>query len=152
MIRWAHLIGRLLFGGFFLFNGVNHFAQTTQLAAYAASHGVPSPELAVLASGVLLLLGGLSVLLGFLPRVGLVLLTVFLVPVTLAMHAFWNVADAQARVMEMVQFMKNVALVGATLGWMAVPVPWPHALDDALRRRSASFARWVRLDRPAHQA
>src|SRR5689334_3714062 len=58
------LLGRLLFGGFFLYNGINHFKQRKQLAQYAGSKNVPMAELAVTASGVALLGGGASILLG----------------------------------------------------------------------------------------
>jgi putative oxidoreductase len=151
MTNWTLLLGRLLFGGFFLFSGVNHLTEVKSLAGYAGSHGVPSPELAVVGSGLLILLGGLSVLLGVAPRVGLALIVLFLFPVTFVMHAFWSVADAQARMPEMINFMKNMALSGAALGLMAVPIPWPFSLDAFLRRRWPSWTRWTGFDRPAHQ-
>ena len=151
MAKWTLLLGRLLFGGFFLFSGINHLTQVKSLAGYAGSYGVTSPELAVVVSGLLLLLGGASVVFGVAPRVGLALIVLFLVPVTFVMHAFWNVPDAQARMFDMVNFMKNMALTGAALGLMAVPVPWPFALDASIRRRWPSWMRWTSLDRPAHQ-
>lgn len=40
-------IGRLLFGGYFLFNGINHFVKRGMLVQYAGSKGAPNPELAV---------------------------------------------------------------------------------------------------------
>jgi putative oxidoreductase len=151
MTNWMLLVGRLLFGGFFLFSGINHVTAVDSLAGYAGSHGVPSPELAVVASGLLILLGGASVVLGVAPRVGLALIVLFLVPVTFVMHAFWSVADAQARMPEMINFMKNMALTGAALGLMAVPLPWPFSLDAFLRRRWPSWTRWTSFDRHAHQ-
>ena len=151
MAKWTLLFGRLLFGGFFLFSGINHLTQVRSLAGYAGSQGVASPEVAVAGTGVLLLLGGSSVLLGVAPRIGLALIVLFLVPVTFVMHAFWNVPDAQARMLDMVNFMKNMALTGAALGLMAVPIPWPFALDAFIRRRWPSWTRWTSFDRPAHQ-
>jgi putative oxidoreductase len=151
LLNWFLLVGRLLFGGFFLFSGINHFSRADMYAGYVGSHGVSSPEVAVLGTGVLLVLGGLSVLLGFAPRVGLALLVVFLVPVTYVMHAFWNIGDEQMRALEMVNFMKNMALTGAALGLMAVPVPWPLGIDALMRRRWPSWTRWTGFDRPAHQ-
>jgi len=50
---------------FFFMNGFNHFAQLNMMAGYAKSKGVPAPVLAVGGSGVLLFLGGLSLLLGY---------------------------------------------------------------------------------------
>lgn len=45
------LIGRILFGGFFLYNGINHFKNRNMLAQYAGAKNVPMPEAAVMASG-----------------------------------------------------------------------------------------------------
>jgi putative oxidoreductase len=151
MTSWILLVGRVLFGGFFLLSGINHLTRVGMYASYAGGHGVPSPALATVVTGVLLVLGGASVLLGFAPRVGLALIILFLVPVSFVMHGFWNIADPQAQAGEMVNFMKNMALAGAALGWMAVPVPWPLAIDVWMRRRTTSSSRPPRMDRPAHQ-
>src|SRR5688500_6262881 len=110
---WLLLVSRVVFGGFFVFSGVNHFTRLPSISGYVKDQGVPAPELAVLLSGVLLVLGGLSVLLGLLPRIGLTLLVVFLVPVTLIMHAFWNVSDPMRRQLEMGHFLRNFALAAA---------------------------------------
>ena len=74
----AFLVGRGIVGGFFLMNGFNHFAQLNMMAGYAKSKGVPAPALAVGGSGVLLFLGGLSLLLGYHPTIGVGLLVIFL--------------------------------------------------------------------------
>jgi uncharacterized membrane protein YphA (DoxX/SURF4 family) len=135
------LLGRLLFGGFFLFNGINHFMNLASLTAYATSRNVPMPQLAVAATGLLLVFGGLSVLAGFYPRVGLMLLVLFLVPTSVMMHPFWTMDDPQARMMEMTQFLKNMALTGAALGLMAVPVPWPASLRSTPKPKTGA-RRW----------
>jgi putative oxidoreductase len=66
-------------------------------------------------SGILALVGGLSVLLGYRARFGAFLLLLFLVPVTLIMHRFWGLSDPQMVMMQKANFMKNVSLIGATL-------------------------------------
>jgi len=131
---WVLLIGRVVFGGYFFYSGLNHFLQMKQMAAYAATHGVPAVMIPL--TGALLLIGGLHVLLGVMPRFGLSLLVAFLIPVTLIMHAFWLVPDPQQRMSEVVNFTKNAALIGACFGIMAVPVPWPYSVDAWLRRRT----------------
>ena len=103
-------IGRILFSLIFILSSLNHFKAST--AQYAASHGVPVPQVLVPLSGVLALLGGLSVLLGYKPRIGAWLLILFLIPVTLLMHNFWAVADPQMRQMQMINFMKNLSMLG----------------------------------------
>ncbi|MEV6655142.1 DoxX family protein [Streptomyces sp. NPDC051219] len=109
------LIGRILFVLLFLASALSHLTQTKPMAAYAASRGLPSPTAATLGSGVLLVVGGLSVLLGIWADLGALLLAVFLVPTALLMHAFWKETDAQAKQLEMIQFLKDMALAGAAL-------------------------------------
>ena len=109
------LIGRILFAALFVPAGVSHFMTADAMTGYAQSQGVPAPRAAVLGSGALMLLGGLSVLLGIWPDLGALLLTVFLVPTTLLMHAFWKETDPQAKQMQQIHFSKNVALIGASL-------------------------------------
>ncbi len=118
------LIGRLIFGGYFLMNAWNHFKNLEGLTGYAQSKGVPSARAAVFVGGVLLLLGGLGIVFGIAPEASLALLIIFLVPVSYKMHAFWRESDPAKRGMEKVQFTKNMALVGALLMLYAVSVPW----------------------------
>lgn len=128
----ALLAGRLLFGGFFVVSGLNHFTSRNELTGFAASQGVPLPELAVVGTGVLLLAGGASVLLGAWPRAGLALLVVFLVGVTPTMHAFWAIEDPVARAAQMGSFLKNLGLLGAALAMMALPTPWALSTGPTL--------------------
>jgi putative oxidoreductase len=127
-MNYLFLLGRILYGGFFLMNGIRHLTSVEQLAQYAASKGVPLPELAVVVTGLLLLAGGLSVLLGVWPTWGVLCLVVFLVPVTFIMHAYWADADAQMRMLDQVQFYKNMALLGAAIMLLEVPRPWRLSL------------------------
>jgi uncharacterized membrane protein YphA (DoxX/SURF4 family) len=78
------------------------------------------------------LAGGLSVLTGTKPRLGLAAIVGFLVPVTLQMHRFWEAEDPQARMNETIHFMKNMAIAGAALMLMQVPEPWPASVDKLL--------------------
>lgn len=121
------LLGRVLYGGYFFIMGVNHFRNTGALAGYAASKGVPSPALAVRGSGLLLLLGGAGVLLGAHTGLAVLALALFLVPVTFKMHAFWSVADPNMKMMDYVNFMKNLALLGGALMLLMIPGPWPYS-------------------------
>ena len=120
----AFLVGRLLFGGFFLMSGLTHITGREQMVPYAESKGIPAPTLAVVGSGVLLLVGGASVVFGILPTVGLAALVVFLVVVTPSMHDFWNAEDPNEQMTEQTQFLKNAALLGAAVALATVATPW----------------------------
>jgi putative oxidoreductase len=127
------LMGRLIFGAFFLYSGVHHFLDVSTLAAYAGAKGVPMPEVAVLMSGALLIVGALSILLGVMPRLGLACIIVFLLGVTPTMHGFWSVTDPQMRQTEMANFMKNLALMGSAMMMLMIPTPWAYSVEA--RRR-----------------
>jgi uncharacterized membrane protein YphA (DoxX/SURF4 family) len=98
------------------------------MTGYAQSKGVPAPKLAVIFTGLLLLLGGLSILTGYQTDAGLILLLVFFIPTTFMMHNFWKVEDQQMKMIEMINFMKNMALVGSLLMFFAIQKPWPFSL------------------------
>lgn len=106
-------IGRALFALIFITSVFGHF--TSGAIDSAAAHGVPFASILVPASGILALLGGLSVVLGYRARFGAFLLVLFLVPVTLIMHRFWGVADPQMAMLQRVMFMKNLSMIGGAL-------------------------------------
>lgn len=128
----AFLIGRLLFGGFFLVNGLNHLISLTSMAQFATAKGVPFAEVGVIVSGLLLLFGGFSIILGWRPDVGITALVFFLVLVTPVMHNFWDESGA-ARMADIAHFMKNVALAGGSLMLIAVPRPWIYSVERSSR-------------------
>ncbi len=121
------LAARAIFGSFFLYNGVNHFVNFREMKAYAESKGTPLAGLAVAGSGLMLIAGGVSVLAGVRPKIGSSLISTFLAGVSPTMHAFWKETDPQARMNEMINFTKNVALIGGALFAAATPEPWPVA-------------------------
>jgi uncharacterized membrane protein YphA (DoxX/SURF4 family) len=121
----ALVAGRALFGGYFLYNGLNHLTHRSELAGYARRKGVPAPDAAVTGSGLLILFGGLSLLAGLRPKAGAASIVAFLLGVSPVMHAFWRERDPDARAAEQVNFTKNMALVGAAFLAAAHPGPWP---------------------------
>lgn len=122
------LFGRILVGAYFLMMASNHLLNTQQMLGYAASKNVPMARLAVLGTGLLLLVGGLSVITGFQPVVGVIALSIFFLGVTPMMHNFWAIQDPQMRMMEMTQFTKNMALFGSALMFLAIQTPWALSL------------------------
>ena len=121
------LVGRILFAFLFLGSGFGHIMGRKAMAGYAAAKGVPSAELSVLGSGILILAGALMVLLGLWGDLGALFLLVFLVPTAFVMHAFWKETDAQAKQMEMISFNKDIALAG---GAIALFVLFAYAGSD----------------------
>jgi len=111
-----------------MMSGYNHFKNLGMLTGYAQSKGVPMPKAAVLLTGAMMFLGGLGILLGAYIELSVLLLSVFLVIATFQMHQYWKIPDQMARMGEEINFKKNLALLGALLIILAVPLPWAVAL------------------------
>jgi putative oxidoreductase len=124
----ALLVGRLLFGGLFVLNGLNHFRNRAAMTGYTAHKGVPAPAAATLVSGIWLLASGLSIVLGVRPHLGALMVAAFLLVVTPVMHNYWTVTDPTQRLGEFINFSKNMALLGAALMLLALPSPWPYSI------------------------
>jgi len=127
-MKATFLLGRILFGGFFLYNGINHFKNLKMMSQYAGAKKIPAPEAAIALSGTLLTIGGASILLGLKPKIGAAAIVAFLAGVSPSMHDFWNAADPQQRQSDMIHFMKNLALLGAALSLMGIEEPWPASV------------------------
>jgi putative oxidoreductase len=112
-MKYVLLLGRVLFSSIFILKSFDHF--TAKSIAHATSMGVPMPSLLCPLSGVIILLGGLSILLGYKARLGAWLLVIFLIPTTLMMHKFWTSEAGYSAMMEAYCFLKNLSMIGAAL-------------------------------------
>ena len=145
-MKAAFLLGRMIFGGFFLYGGIHHIQERKSMAQYSAAKNVPMPEIAVTATGVLLIVGGTSILLGVKPKWGTLAVMTFLGGVSPIMHDFWKQQDPNQRQNEQINFMKNMAMLGGALALMGVEEPWPASVPIAQPtaiERVKSFARNV---------
>jgi putative oxidoreductase len=133
----AFLVGRVILGAYYLMSAYHHFADVHMLARVTAGHGVPAPQAAVLVAGVLLAIAGVTLLLGVFPRVGVLAVVAFLLPVSFVMHPFWAEKNPALRMSDMINFTKNMALLGSALMFLAIPEPWPYSIRRrvGLRRR-----------------
>ena len=125
---YVTLLGRILFGGYFAYSGINHFTNFGALTTAAASKGIPLPEAGVVVSGLLLLAGGISIVLGLRPRLGALLPILFLVPAAITIHNFWVETDPMAAQLSLMLFLRNIAFTGALLMIAGIP-RWPLSLD-----------------------
>ena len=116
--RWsdiADLVGRIALASLFLMSGVDklfiHTAETIQLMQ---AYRVPLAGLLVYPSGVFELAAGLALAAGYRARLAALLLALFTAFVSPIFHAFWGVPADQA-VLQMIEFMKNLAIIGGLL-------------------------------------
>jgi putative oxidoreductase len=124
------LVGRFLFSVIFLLSGPTLFSSAS--AGYAASQGVPLANILVPVSGVLCILGSLSIILGYKARIGAAMIIVFLLPVTLVFHHFWTMADPGARENEMIEFLKNISMLGGAIV-ILIHGAGPYSLDSKIK-------------------
>ena len=136
------LIGRILFGGFFLMSGINHFAKLEAMTGYAKYKKLPAPKLGVLLSGLMLVLGGIYIILGFYTDLGLLLIAIFLVLAAVIFHNFWAETDATAKQNEMLGFMKDIALAGGALILFALVIKHGAELDFGWVISDENFSLW----------
>jgi len=103
----AELIGRILLATIFLISGLGKISAYAGTAGYMASMGVPGALLPlVIATEVL---GGLAIVLGYRTRITAFLLAGFTMLAALIFHH--NLGDQ----IQMIMFLKNVAITGAFL-------------------------------------
>ena len=107
------VFGRILFALIFVAAAPRHFSR--EGIQHAAELGVPMAAVLVPLSGLMALLGGLSIALGYRAELGAWMLIAFLIPVTFWMHAFWKASDPAAFHTQQAMFAKNLAMLGAAL-------------------------------------
>ena len=143
------LVARVLLSQIFIISGINHLLKWGGTIQYMTDKGMAMDSILgrsgvvfvhiMLAGAVtFLLVGGLSVLLGIRARGGALLLILFLIPVTLIFHDFWNEPKDPARMMQTVNFMKNTGLAGGLLMVLAFGSGALSLSGHLPKRRAAS--------------
>lgn len=128
-MEFFFLVARLLFSALFLSSGLGHLTNTDAMTQYAAGKNIIMPKVSVIITGLMLVFGGLSILLGLWVDIGALLLIIFLLPAAFMMHNFWAIEEPETRQNEQIHFMKDLALAGgAFFIWYlyvtAEYVPW----------------------------
>lgn len=114
-MRVIYGLGRFIFGGFFLYSGINHLTNTEALAGYAAAKNQADPRTKVQASGALLVASGASMAFGLKPGLGALGVIGFLAAATPQFHDFWTEEDPGQEQNQIIHFSKNLALIGAAI-------------------------------------
>jgi len=108
------MIARILFSLVFLVSGTFKVAAYSQIVQMAGAKGIPLPSIAIACAAAIELLGALAMLAGFKARIVAWIWIVYLIPVTLTFHHFWNMTGME-RQDNMVHFLLNLALMGGLL-------------------------------------
>jgi putative oxidoreductase len=107
-------IGRALLGALFFISGIAKITGFSYVAGWMAGSGVPAANLLLAITIGIEVGGGLMLITGYRSRWAAIAIALFLVPVTLVFHGFWN-ADAAGFQNQLTQFLKNLAILGGML-------------------------------------
>jgi putative oxidoreductase len=128
------VLSRVMIAAIFLMSAVgNKIPKFNDVANLMASEGVPLPQIALAGAIVFLVAGSLSVIAGFKTRSGAAMLLVFLVLATYFFHDFWNFRG-QEQQLQMIQFMKNISLMGTML-FLIANGPGAMSLDGRTKSK-----------------
>lgn len=126
------LIGRILLALIFIVSGFGKLTNYAATEAYMASAGLPMVGLLLPLTILVELGGGLLIALGLITRVVAIVMFLFLVPVSLVFHHFWDLPAAQA-MGQQIHFLKNLSIMGGML-LLAYAGPGSWSLDARRRR------------------
>jgi putative oxidoreductase len=138
------VVGRLLLCTIFVLSAVgNQIPHFSDMVRIMNSAGVPAPQLLLVGAIAFLVVGGLSVIVGYKARIGAALLLTFLVLASYYFHPFWKL-EGQAQQEQMIHFMKNLSMMGAML-FLIANGSGPMSVDSLLSRRvKAPAEEWAR--------
>lgn len=109
-------VGRFCLVAIFLMSVVaQHILQFNASQAMMEKEGIPNAQLMLVGAIAFLILGGLSVFLGFWARLGATLIAVFLVLTMFYFHDFWTFSDPSEQKQQMIHFFKNLSMLGGML-------------------------------------
>ncbi len=116
------LLGRILIAVIFLLSGFGKLTAISGTAGYFGAMGLPVPTVTAIVVGLIELLGGLAILVGFQTRITAWGLAIFTIATALVAHTGW--ADQN----QMIHFLKNLAITGGFLV-LASSGPGAYSID-----------------------
>ena len=128
--RIAPLIGRLAIAWLFLSEAWTMINSWDGTVTLMQMKHLPAAPLLLLIALTVMILGGVSIALGFHTRHGALLLFGFTVIVSVAMHDYWKLSEAADRAADSEIFFRNVAIAGGLLLLMGMGAG-PFAIDNA---------------------
>ncbi len=122
---------RICLSGIFIIAGAEAFKVPGPRTQMVEGAGIPEPETAVKINGATMVLGGILLALGIVPKAAAGTLIGTMIPTPLVGHAFWNEKEPTAQSMQRVQFLKNLGLIGGLLWIIAEASEEEHAKNHA---------------------
>ena len=114
---------RLLLSGIFIVGGWGAFSKPGGRPKLVAAAGIPQPERAVVLNGAVMILAGILLSLGIAPKIAAALLIGSMIPTTIVGHPFWKEVSGAEYEKQLLQFLKNLGLIGGLLMILTEKVP-----------------------------
>jgi putative oxidoreductase len=108
------LLGRFGLATIFLLSGIGKFLDYDNVAGFMASKELGYIPVLLICAALIEIAGALGLIVGLKTRWVAALLFLYLIPVTILIHNFWQ-ADAAAFEMQRINFLKNLAIMGGLL-------------------------------------
>jgi putative oxidoreductase len=121
------VVGRILIALMFILAGYGKLTNIAGTAGYIASAGLPMASVLAVVVGLLELVGGIAIVIGFQTRWAALALGLFTLAASVLFHKFWAVAADQAFVQQLM-FMKNLSVAGG-LFFVAAMSAGPASVD-----------------------
>lgn len=128
------LVGRVVLAWFFLSEAYARAGAWDANVSLMTMLGIPVPQLLFVLALIAMILGGLSLLLGFHARHGAILLFGFTIVATVLMHDYWHIKNAVARAADYEIFARNVAIAGGLLIVIGLGAG-PFAIDNRQKQK-----------------
>jgi len=127
------LLGRIMITALFLFAAYNKITEFSVYQERMSGAGMPVTGLLLVGTIAFLIVGGLSLIVGYKTRLGAILLILFLIPETVIFYPIWSDSS------QMQNFMRNVTLLGGLFMVLAFG-PGGAAVDALACRRKERAA------------
>ena len=134
MTNYLHPVARAFVALIFIISGLGKVAAFAAVAGMMGGAGFPAPSLFLVAAITIEIAGGTLLLLGWQTRPAVIALIIFLIPATIVFHVLPMSAGGQAVQTQMVEVLKNLAIIGALLKFLADGAG-AFALDNVQIRR-----------------
>jgi putative oxidoreductase len=108
------LVARILLALMFILSGFGKLAGLEGTAGYIASKGLPMPMVLAAGAGVLELVAGVLLVIGWQARWAALALAAFTLVASVLFHNYWAM-PAEQQMMQQLMFLKNLAAIGGLL-------------------------------------
>jgi len=122
------LIARLLLMILFVIFGWSKLTSFSGTVEFMVAEGAPLPTISAIIAIVMEFFVGLALVIGFFTRPLAFLFAVYALGTALIGHHYWTISDPGARAENMINFYKNVSIMGGLL-LLCVTGPGKYSVD-----------------------